>query len=89
MFFNYAVYDNALSRNLAPNLGKKIEILSAFIETFSLFGFCLCTKRRLGQGEDVVLRSVRPAPKRGCNGLRLMCVADAHIPNGCYLPPAP
>lgn len=54
MFFNYAVYDNALSKNHAPNLGKQIEILSAFIETFSLFEFCLCTKRRRGQGEGGV-----------------------------------
>ena len=29
MFFNYAVYDNSLSKNHAPNLGKQIEILSA------------------------------------------------------------
>ena len=55
MFLNYAVYDNALSKSHAPNLGKQIEILSAFIETFSLFGFYSCTKRRLGQGEGVGL----------------------------------
>lgn len=54
MFFNYAVYDNALSKNHAPNIGQQIEILSAFIETFSLFGFCLCTRRTRGQGEDGV-----------------------------------
>lgn len=83
MFFNYAVYDNALSKNHAPNLGKQIEILSAFIETFSLFGFCLCTKRTRGQGGDVVLRSVRLAPIRGCNGWRLMCAAGVRTPSGC------
>lgn len=55
MFFNYAVYDNALSKNHAPNLGKQIEILSAFIETFSLFGFCSYTMRKRVQGEGVGL----------------------------------